>query len=215
MKNKAKTWKPTLLTDQNSPLRSKYLPAAIERPSPKGTSSRLPPPNGAHRRGRRSRDSVEEEDNKTYSYGFWWTIFIVIVFCWQMGITSFLFSPRSRRGNPSQGMTHRDSGEDLARDQLRCSNLDALWRSGLRGGLKTGEEDMLWSRLNCDVLLKGGTVKDEKSPQSGSDDHGGNEHTKQTEKVLQGSYCHPHDSGKGQHASGGRCGRQSGRMRGC
>ncbi len=185
MKNKAKSWKPTLLTDHDSPLRSKYLSDAAERSSPKSTLSRLPPPAGVHRRGRRSRDPLEDDENKQYSYGCWWTIFIVIVFCWQMGITSVLFSPRSRRGNPAHGTPYRDSGEDLARDQLRCSNLEALWRSGLRAGLKTEEEDMLWSRLNCDALLKGGKVNDENPPLSVADDHGSNEHTKQTEKVLQ------------------------------
>ena len=75
-------------------------------------------------------------------------------------------------------MVAQDAGDDHARDLLRCTKLSDMWRSTLRGGLKTAEEAMLWSRLSCDRVLKGQPLQESMYP--GIDDREGRE---KTEKV--------------------------------
>ena len=88
--------------------------------------------------------------------------------------------PKSKKGIHSHRMLPQDVGEDRNRDLLRCSSLEELWRSGLRGGLKTEEEAMLWNRLSCETVLKGGQIRENENIFHGGEDH---ENREKSEKV--------------------------------
>jgi hypothetical protein len=99
-----------------------------------------------------------------------------------MGITSMLFSPKTKRGTHSQRMAAQDAGDDYDRDLLRCSNLEELWRAGRRK--RTEEEAILWTRLNCDSVLKGNKARESEDRFHGVEDHDNREKSEKVPSFL-------------------------------